>query len=103
MPLITVTPALASPRPSVRAISSPYDEQRRAPTMATPGGKVLLNENESAVLTREPDGTLVGKVRVPEIASNLTFGGPKRNHLFICATSSVYALRLKVNGARYPG
>jgi gluconolactonase len=49
-----------------------------------------------------PDGTLIGKLHVPEIVANLTFGGPKRNHLFICASSSVYAIRVNFNGARYP-
>jgi gluconolactonase len=49
-----------------------------------------------------PDGTLLGKLRVPEICSNLTFGGVQRNHLFVTATTSVYALRLNVNGCRYP-
>jgi gluconolactonase len=34
--------------------------------------------------------------------SNLTFGGIKRNHLFITATSSVYTIRVNVRGARYP-
>jgi gluconolactonase len=51
----------------------------------------------------DPDGTLLGKLRIPEVVSNLTFGGPKRNDLFITATSSVYRLRLKVTGGRYPG
>ena len=32
----------------------------------------------------------------------LVFGGAQRNHVFICATTSVYALRLTVTGARYP-
>jgi gluconolactonase len=50
----------------------------------------------------DPDGTLLGKLHVPEIVSNLTFGGPKRNDLFITATSSVYSLRLNLCGARYP-
>lgn len=50
----------------------------------------------------DQDGTLLGKLHLPEIASNLTFGGPKRNDLFITATSSVYAIRLNVGGARYP-
>lgn len=50
----------------------------------------------------EPDGTLLGKLHIPEIVSNLTFGGPKRNDLFITATSSVYSLRLNVCGVRYP-
>ena len=49
-----------------------------------------------------PDGTLLGKLHLPEIVSNLTFGGPKRNDLFITATSSLYSLRLKTTGARYP-
>ncbi|MCK2243070.1 MULTISPECIES: SMP-30/gluconolactonase/LRE family protein [unclassified Crossiella] len=50
----------------------------------------------------DPDGTLLGKLRVPEVCANLTFGGPKRNHLYICATSSVYSLRVNFNGLRYP-
>lgn len=48
----------------------------------------------------DPDGTLIGKLRLPEVASNLVFGGLQRNHLFVTATSSVYSLRLNVNGAR---
>jgi gluconolactonase len=50
-----------------------------------------------------PDGTLLGKLRVPETVANLAFGGPRRNQLFLCATTSVYSLRLTVTGARYPG
>ena len=50
----------------------------------------------------DPDGTLLGKIHIPEIVSNLTFGGPKRNDLFITATSSVYSLRLNVCGVSYP-
>lgn len=47
-----------------------------------------------------PDGALVGKVLVPKRVSNLCFGGPKRNHLFITATTSVYAMLLPVNGVK---
>ena len=50
----------------------------------------------------DPDGTLLGKLHVPEVASNLAFGGPQRNHLFITATTTLYSLRLKVTGATYP-
>ncbi|WP_020672350.1 SMP-30/gluconolactonase/LRE family protein [Amycolatopsis nigrescens] len=46
-----------------------------------------------------PDGTRIGKLRVPEICSNLTFGGARRNELFITASSSVYSLRVNFNGA----
>jgi gluconolactonase len=48
----------------------------------------------------EPDGTLIGKIRLPEMAANVAFGGPKRNRLFICASTSVYSIMLTVNGAR---
>jgi gluconolactonase len=34
--------------------------------------------------------------------SNLTFGGPKRNRLFITATSSLYSIMVNVTGATYP-
>jgi gluconolactonase len=48
----------------------------------------------------EPDGTLIGKILVPEAVANVVFGGVKRNRLFICATTSVYAILLPVNGAK---
>ncbi|WP_207783889.1 SMP-30/gluconolactonase/LRE family protein [Micromonospora globispora] len=51
----------------------------------------------------DPDGTLLGKLHLPEVVANFTFGGPKRNHLYICASSSLFTLRVNVNGARYPG
>ena len=39
----------------------------------------------------------------PPAVSNLVFGGPKRNRLFITATTTLYTLRLKVTGAHtYP-
>jgi len=46
------------------------------------------------------DGTLLGKIRIPEPVANLCFGGPKRNRLFVCATTSLYALFLNTRGAR---
>jgi gluconolactonase len=48
----------------------------------------------------ETDGTLIGKILVPEAVANVVFGGVKRNRLFICATTSLYAIMLPVNGAR---
>lgn len=47
----------------------------------------------------DPDGTLLGKLLVPEVVSNLVFGGLKRNRLFITATTSVYSIMTKVTGA----
>jgi gluconolactonase len=46
-----------------------------------------------------PDGTLLGRVNVPEPVANVTFGGPKNNVLFITATTSLYAAMLSVTGA----
>jgi gluconolactonase len=47
----------------------------------------------------DPDGTLIGKLLVPEETANLVFGGPKRNRLFITATTSVYSIMTNVTGA----
>jgi len=49
-----------------------------------------------------PAGDRLGKVLVPETVANLTFGGPRRNRLFICGTTSLYAVYLCVNGAQWP-
>ena len=48
----------------------------------------------------EPDGTLIGKILIPEIVANVTFGGPKRNRLFICGTTSLYSVLLMTNGSK---
>ena len=48
----------------------------------------------------DPDGTLIGKILVPECVANVTFGGAKRNRLFICGTTSLYSVLLMTNGYR---
>ena len=47
-------------------------------------------------------GELLGKIRVPEVVANLTFGGPKRNRLFITAATSVYSVFLNTRGLQRP-
>lgn len=49
-----------------------------------------------------PDGTLLGKILVPQTVANLTFGGPRRNRLFITATQSLYTIYTNATGAQYP-
>jgi len=49
-----------------------------------------------------PDGELIGKVHLPESCANLCFGGKKRNRLFVCGSTSIYALYLDVQGAQIP-
>ncbi|MEM6941638.1 MAG: SMP-30/gluconolactonase/LRE family protein [Pseudomonadota bacterium] len=46
----------------------------------------------------DPDGSLIGKIHIPEIVSNVCFGGAKLNRLFICGTTSLYSVFLNVNG-----
>ena len=49
-----------------------------------------------------PDGTILGKIHLPKVVSNLTFGGPKRNRLFITATDSLHAVYVATNGVQRP-
>ncbi len=44
-------------------------------------------------------GKLIGRIRLPEICANLTFGGPKRNYLFMAASQSLYRLQVNIQGA----
>ncbi len=44
-------------------------------------------------------GKLIGRIRLPEICANLCFAGPKRNHLFMAASQSIYMLLVGVQGA----
>lgn len=46
-----------------------------------------------------PDGTRIGQILLPEIASNLSFGGAKRNRLFITASQSLYSVYVNTQGA----
>ena len=47
-----------------------------------------------------PDGALIGKVKIPELVSNVCWGGAKLNRLFICGTTSLYSVYLAINGKR---
>tara|TARA_B100001057_G_scaffold290079_1_gene290158 strand:- start:2854 stop:3786 length:933 start_codon:yes stop_codon:yes gene_type:complete len=45
-------------------------------------------------------GVLIGKIKIPEIVSNVCFGGERLNRLFITGTTSLYSAYLAVNGTR---
>jgi gluconolactonase len=49
-----------------------------------------------------PDGHLRGKILVPELVSNLCFGGREKHRLFITATTSLYAISLNRRGDQTP-
>ena len=46
-----------------------------------------------------PDGQRIGQILLPEICSNVCFGGAKRNRLFMTASQSLYALYVEAQGA----
>ncbi len=48
-----------------------------------------------------PEGQRIGLIKLPETGSNLCFGGPKRNRLFITASQSLFSLYLNTTGAHF--
>ncbi|MBA3450688.1 MAG: SMP-30/gluconolactonase/LRE family protein, partial [Chloroflexia bacterium] len=62
-------------------------------------GRVWTSTGEG-VHVYDPDGTLIGKVLIPEVVANVEFGGPKLNHLFICGTTSLYTVKVMTNGVK---
>ena len=46
-----------------------------------------------------PDGELIGKILTDEVVANVEFGGPKRNRLYICATTTLRAMYLNTRAA----
>ena len=61
-----------------------------AMTMGIFGGEPLILQTAS--------GTLIGKILIPEIVSNVCFGSARLNRLFICGTTSLYSAFLAING-----
>jgi gluconolactonase len=57
------------------------------------------NLGYSGVTVWSPEGKLLGRVRLPEVCANVTFGGPKRNRLFMAAGQSLYAVYTNTQGA----
>jgi gluconolactonase len=55
--------------------------------------------DQDGVAVFAPDGTLIGRILLPERCANVCFGGRKRNRLFMAASQSVYALYVEAQGA----
>jgi gluconolactonase len=45
-------------------------------------------------------GMLIGKILLPKMTSNLTFGGKNNNILFICSSDSVWAIKFNTQGCK---
>jgi gluconolactonase len=57
------------------------------------------NVGYSGVTVWNPDGKLIGRIRLPETCANVAFGGPKRNRLFMAAGQSLYAVYTNTQGS----
>jgi gluconolactonase len=57
------------------------------------------NLGYSGVTVWDPSGKLLGRIRIPEVVGNVTFGGPKRNRLFMAGSQSLYAVYVGVQGS----
>jgi gluconolactonase len=64
-------------------------------------GNVFVS-SEDSVQVYAPDGTRLGKILVPEVCTNLTFGGRNGDRLFITAGQSLYAIDLNTQGVQPP-
>jgi len=49
-----------------------------------------------------PNGDRIGRIHLPEVCSNLCFGGVKRNRLFMTGSQSIYAVYVETQGAQVP-
>lgn len=55
-------------------------------------------EGDDGVAVFAPDGTLIGRILLPERCANVCFGGVKRNRLFMAASQSVYSVYVEAQG-----
>ena len=61
-----------------------------------------VGEGYNGVHVFTPDGTLIGKIHLPETCANLCFGGAKKNRLFMAASQSLYSLYVGTQGEQLP-
>jgi gluconolactonase len=58
-----------------------------------------VGEGYDGVHIFAPTGERIGQILLPEICSNVCFGGPKRNRLFMTGSQSLYAVYVEAQGA----
>jgi gluconolactonase len=63
-------------------------------------GGWAANKNLNGVTVIAPDGAVIGRIVLPEVAANLCFGGMDHEHsrLYITASTSLYALYVNARG-----
>ena len=57
---------------------------------------------EDGVRCYASNGDLIGKIHLPETCANVVFGELLHNRLYMCASTSVYALYVNTQGAAVP-
>ena len=65
-------------------------------------GRVYAN-GPGGVDVFEPDGRRLGTIPVPELPTNVAFGGPGYRTMLIAAKTSVYSVQLETTGVVPPG
>jgi gluconolactonase len=60
-----------------------------------------VGEGYDGVHIFSPDGKRIGQIVLPEVCSNVCFGGPRRNRLFMTASRSLYAVYVEAQGAHW--
>ncbi|MFN0104213.1 MAG: SMP-30/gluconolactonase/LRE family protein [Bryobacteraceae bacterium] len=60
-----------------------------------------VGDNYDGVHIFAPDGVRIGQIKLPEICSNLCFGGAKRNRLFMTGSQSLYSVYVETQGAHF--
>jgi gluconolactonase len=65
-------------------------------------GRLWAAALDDGVHCYDPDGTLLGRIDIPRTVANIRFGGPRRNRLFIAATTTIYSLVMSVTGLPEP-
>ena len=64
-------------------------------------GWAEAGEGYDGVHVFSPAGQRIGQILLPEVCSNVCFGGPKRNRLFMTASQSLYSVYVEAQGAHW--
>lgn len=62
----------------------------------------LWSSAQDGVRVFDAEGHPLGRIKLPQMVSNLTFGGPRRNRLFITSTHTLCAIYVGATGAQRP-
>ena len=87
-------------------ISKPVEFIKSDPEHVLDGFRFDIDNNlwtscGKGVACYAPSGEQIGYIKIPEIVSNVDFGGLEGNKLFITASTSFYVVNLNIKGAKF--